>query len=80
MVGEHDALFSSSAVGFAAQSESVHAFEREYYAPEARLETHVVAGVGHSLNVHRGASEFYDLTRDWFDRTFAAVSGPSRPA
>ncbi|MFD3839039.1 alpha/beta hydrolase [Streptomyces sp. NPDC058642] len=80
VVGEHDALFSSSDVGFAARSEAVHAFERGYYAPEAQLETHVVPGVGHSLNVHRGAAEFYDLARDWFDRRFAAVRGPSRPA
>jgi pimeloyl-ACP methyl ester carboxylesterase len=80
VVGEHDALFSSSDVGFAAQSEAVHTFEREYYAPEAELETHVVPGVGHSLNVHRGTVEFYDVARDWFDRRFADVRGPSRPA
>ncbi|MCX3060318.1 alpha/beta hydrolase [Streptomyces beihaiensis] len=70
VVGEHDALFSSADVGFAATSDSVRAFEKGYYAPGADLEAHVIAGCGHSLTIHRTAADCYALTRDWLDRTF----------
>ncbi|MER7758940.1 alpha/beta hydrolase [Streptomyces sp. NPDC097619] len=72
VVGEHDALFSSADVAFAADSESVHAFEQSFYAPEAELETHVIAGTGHSLTVHRTAPESYALTERWLNRKLSA--------
>ncbi|MGW6704461.1 alpha/beta hydrolase [Streptomyces sp. NPDC054956] len=72
VVGEHDALFSSADVGFAADSEAVHAFEEGFYGPEAELETHVVPATGHSLNVHRSAPEAYALTARWLHRKLSA--------
>lgn len=68
VVGEHDALFSSADVGFAARSEAVHDFEKDFYAPEAELETHVIAGTGHSLNLHRTAPDWYAIAEHWLDR------------
>ena len=68
VVGEHDALFSSKDVAFAAESSAVHAFEQHFYAPEAELEAHVVLGTGHSLNIHHTAPEWYALAGNWLDR------------
>lgn len=68
VVGERDALFSGAAVSFAADSASVHEFEKDFYAPEARLETHVIPRAGHSLNIHRNAPDWFKLTHNWADR------------
>lgn len=68
VVGEHDALFSSEDVGFAATSGAVHAFEESFYAAESELEAHVVPCTGHSLNVHRNAPDSYAIVREWVDR------------
>ncbi|MFF5258483.1 alpha/beta hydrolase [Actinomadura viridis] len=67
VVGEHDALFSSEHVAFAAESGPVHDFEKEFYAPEARLEAHVLPGAGHSLNIHRNAVDWFETARRWAD-------------
>jgi pimeloyl-ACP methyl ester carboxylesterase len=71
VVGQHDALFSSADVSFAATSEAVHAFEKTFYAEGLDLETHVVPGAGHSLNVHDNAGEWFALARAWVDRVTA---------
>ncbi|AZM45808.1 hypothetical protein DMB38_08160 [Streptomyces sp. WAC 06738] len=68
VVGEHDALFSSADVDFAATGEAVLAFEADFYAAESELEAHVIPGAGHSLNVHRNATDSYAIVRDWVDR------------
>jgi pimeloyl-ACP methyl ester carboxylesterase len=78
VVGEHDALFSSEDVRFAADAQSVHAFEEPFYAPEARLETHVVAGAGHSLNIHRSAPEWYAVLAGWADRHLGGAAPRAR--
>jgi pimeloyl-ACP methyl ester carboxylesterase len=68
VVGEHDALLRGKDVEYPADSRSVQRFEQDFYAPEAELETHVIADTGHSLNLHRNARAGYQLTREWLDR------------
>ncbi|MEN3304638.1 MAG: hypothetical protein V7603_840 [Micromonosporaceae bacterium] len=68
VVGEHDALLRGEGVKLAADARSVRCFERGFYAPGAELAAHVIAGTGHSLNLHRSAREGYQLVREWLDR------------
>ncbi|GLW66946.1 alpha/beta hydrolase [Actinomadura rubrobrunea] len=68
VVGEHDALFGGEGAGFPPETAAVHAFEESFYAPEARLETHVLPGAGHSLNLHRNATDWFEIVRKWADR------------
>ena len=49
----------------------VQRLELGFFAAEARLETHVIAGAGHALNLHRAAPRGYRLVRDWLDRRLA---------
>lgn len=72
VVGEHDALFSSADVGFAATSEAVEEFEKDFYTSSASLTTHVLPGTGHSLNLHRTAPRTYQLIHDWLRAHLAA--------
>ena len=74
VIAEHDALFSSEDVAFAAESAAVHAFEQSFYAPEAELEAHVILGTGHSLNLHHTAPEWYALASKWLDHKESKVS------
>ena len=65
VVGQYDALFAGEKVKFCADSASVHEFESAFYAPDARLETHVIPLSGHSLNLHRNAVEWFEIARQW---------------
>jgi hypothetical protein len=76
-VGQYDALFCGEAVGFGRDSASVHAYEEAFYSPEARLETRVIPDAGHSLNLHRNATDWFEIVLDWLDRR---VPGNGRPA
>jgi pimeloyl-ACP methyl ester carboxylesterase len=84
VVGEHDALFSGEQVAFAAEAGQVHEFEQSFYATEARLETRILPGAGHSLNLHRNAADWFEETRDWMDRRVGtgapSASGHDKPA
>jgi pimeloyl-ACP methyl ester carboxylesterase len=77
VVGAHDALFSGDEVAFTAEAGPVHAFEQRFYSPEARLETHVIPGAGHSLNVHRNAADWFEIARRWTDHHAGAAPAPA---
>jgi pimeloyl-ACP methyl ester carboxylesterase len=72
VVGERDALFSSEAVSFAAETAAVREFEKDFYAPGAKLEVHVIPQAGHSLNLHRSAPRWFAIAREWSDRHIGA--------
>jgi pimeloyl-ACP methyl ester carboxylesterase len=81
-VGQYDALFCGEAVGFGQDMASVHAYESAFYSPEARLETRVIPGAGHSLNLHRNAETWFGIALDWVDREVTGVDrldGTDRP-
>jgi pimeloyl-ACP methyl ester carboxylesterase len=77
VIGEHDALFSSAAVSFAADARAVHEFEKGFYAPQAQLEVHVIPGAGHSLNIHRSAPTWFAIAREWASRHLPATTAPA---
>ena len=62
LVGEHDSAVPGA---------DVQRLEQGFFAAEARLETRVIAGAGHALNLHRTAPRGYRLVRDWLDRRLA---------
>jgi pimeloyl-ACP methyl ester carboxylesterase len=68
VVGQYDALYCGKAVRYGHDSESVHIYERAFFSPEARLETHVIPDAGHSLNLHRNARTWFAIAEKWVKR------------
>ncbi|WP_024803597.1 alpha/beta hydrolase [Nocardia sp. BMG51109] len=63
--GSKDRL--SCGIGYAvcASSETLHAAEAPYFAPEARLRTFVLPGSGHSVNLARNTVDYQAAVVDW---------------
>ncbi|SEE63020.1 hypothetical protein SAMN04489729_8435 [Amycolatopsis lurida] len=65
-VGSKDVLFCGLfALRDCSSGETLRPAEAPFYRPEARLSTYVLSGAGHSLALHRNASEYRDATRVW---------------
>ncbi|HEU4349477.1 MAG TPA: alpha/beta fold hydrolase [Actinoplanes sp.] len=74
VVGEKDQLFSAGEDG-RPEIEPALDRERACFAPAAELEIAVVAGSGHALTIHRTASDFFEVVREWADRRLGGPSG-----
>ncbi|WP_394361677.1 alpha/beta hydrolase [Amycolatopsis sp. SB7-3] len=65
-VGSEDILFCGLfSLRDCSSAESLRPAEAPFYRPEAELSTYVLSGAGHSLALHRNASQYRDATRDW---------------
>ncbi|MFJ8816402.1 alpha/beta hydrolase [Amycolatopsis thermoflava] len=53
-----------------ASDATLHASEAPFFPPEAQLETTVIPGAGHNLNLHRNAGTFFDRAVRWFQDHF----------
>ncbi|MEU6425749.1 alpha/beta hydrolase [Microbispora sp. NPDC046973] len=66
-VGQHDDLFCNGPYLQCTDAAAVKTWESWFYPAEARLETFVLAGAGHALNLHRNAGDFFAAVRGWLD-------------
>lgn len=80
VAGEHDALFAGEDVPIAPESAAVREFEKDFYAPDADLEVHVIPKAGHSLNIHQSAPDWFAVARAWADRVTSATVTAGRSA
>ncbi|WP_410585554.1 hypothetical protein [Amycolatopsis sp. lyj-108] len=65
-VGEKDILFCGLfALRDCSNARTLRPAEAPFYRPEAELSTYVLSGAGHSLALHRNASQYRDATRVW---------------
>jgi pimeloyl-ACP methyl ester carboxylesterase len=67
MVGQYDRLLCAADGTDCSSSEVLYQQEKQWY-PHTSLETVVMPGTGHVLNMHRTAPRAYEITRDWMDR------------
>lgn len=65
IVGDQDAPFCDPASCSAAGGLTL---EAGFYPPDACVETSVIAGAGHDLNLHFQAQQAYDDVLEWLDR------------
>jgi pimeloyl-ACP methyl ester carboxylesterase len=72
VAGAHDALFAGDDVPVAPDSAAVHEFERDFYAPGADLEVHMIPQAGHSLNIHESAADWFAIALAWAQRVAPA--------
>jgi alpha-beta hydrolase superfamily lysophospholipase len=74
-VGQYDNAFCYPATDLSCASPAdVLARERADYSPAAQLEGYVVAGSGHSINLHPNARDWFVAANDWVARHV-----PARP-
>ncbi|TCO59768.1 alpha/beta hydrolase [Actinocrispum wychmicini] len=72
-VGSKDVLFCGLlALRDCSSAASLRAQEAPYYSAAADLTTYVLPGAGHSLALHRNASDYRDATRAWLTGHFGA--------
>lgn len=81
IVGDQDAAFCDPASCSAAGGLTL---EAGFYPPDACVETSVIAGAGHDLNLHFQAQQAYDDILEWLDRrvgsdTRFAAPSPCQP-
>jgi len=68
-VGQNDASFCNDTLGQSCDdSAAVLARESADFSPQACLETYVLAGSGHDINVHPGAPRWFAAANDWVSR------------
>lgn len=77
IVGDHDAAFCAPPTCSASGS---LAAEAAFFSPDACLETAVIAGAGHDLNLHLQAPITYDVVLDWLDRRVGRDPRKTPPA
>ncbi|MGW0520395.1 alpha/beta hydrolase [Crossiella sp. NPDC003009] len=65
VVGDRDVLFTGEGASDCTSAATLLAGERPLYGDGVALEAFVVPETGHSLNLHRTASQWYDVARDW---------------
>ncbi|MGM1059232.1 alpha/beta hydrolase [Saccharothrix sp. Mg75] len=66
VMGSGDGNFCGPPLGADCSSaEALRASEGRFYAPEARLRTHVVPGYGHSLNFSANAPDYHRAVVEW---------------
>ncbi|WP_433499653.1 alpha/beta hydrolase [Sphaerimonospora sp. CA-214678] len=66
-VGGHDDLFCNGPYLQCTDAEAVKTWESWFFPPEAHLETFVLDGAGHALNLHRNATAWFAAAREWLD-------------
>ena len=65
VVGDHDRAFCGAPTCSASGS---LAAEANFFSPDACVETAVILGAGHDLNLHFQAQDAYDAILSWMDR------------
>ncbi|MBW4548437.1 MAG: alpha/beta hydrolase [Symplocastrum torsivum CPER-KK1] len=65
-VGQYDGSFCTGNI--CESAENVAALEAPFFSPEANLQTFVLPGAGHSLNLHPNAPEWFEAARQWSDQ------------
>jgi pimeloyl-ACP methyl ester carboxylesterase len=80
VAGEHDALFAGEGVHVVPESAAVREFEKDFYAPGADLEVHMIPRAGHSLNVHESATAWFAIALAWAERVAPARRLTPAPA
>ena len=67
VVGQNDGFYCSSTV--CNSSTNVAQNEASYFSPLAHLATFVLPEAGHVINLHLNASEWYEMARQWSDKS-----------
>jgi pimeloyl-ACP methyl ester carboxylesterase len=67
-VGQHDQLLCGTTID-CSTAQSVSAWEAQFYPPQARLAVYVLAGAGHSINLHRNAAVWSRAAAAWIRGT-----------
>lgn len=65
-VGQYDGSFCTGNI--CESAENVAAFEAPFFSPEANLQTYVLPGAGHSINLAPNAPDWFEAARQWSDR------------
>jgi pimeloyl-ACP methyl ester carboxylesterase len=71
-VGQYDGSFCTGDI--CQSADNVAAFEAPFFSPEANLETFVLPGAGHSINLAPNAPEWFEAARQWSDRYVGATT------
>jgi alpha-beta hydrolase superfamily lysophospholipase len=71
-VGQYDGSFCTGNI--CENAENVAAFEAPFFSPEAKLQTFVLPGAGHSINLALNAPEWFEAARQWSDRYVGATA------
>jgi pimeloyl-ACP methyl ester carboxylesterase len=74
LLGDQDAIFCGGVVN-CADPAGWHAYESDFFLPEACLETVIYPDTGHNLSLHTGAPTVHAEMVDWADRVLAAAPG-----
>jgi pimeloyl-ACP methyl ester carboxylesterase len=74
-VGQYDESFCTGDI--CQSAENVAAFEAPFFSPESNLQTFVLPGAGHSINLAANASEWFEAARQWSDRYVGATTPPT---
>lgn len=70
VIGQDDEIFCGGVGGAdCSTAASVKAHETPYW-PQADLSTYVLAGAGHDINMHYGATDWFAAARQWLQGTF----------
>ena len=73
-VGQYDGSFCTGTI--CESAENVAAFEANFFSPEAQLQTYVLPGAGHSMNLAVNASDWFEAAHQWSDRYVGATTPP----
>ncbi|MFP4099394.1 alpha/beta hydrolase [Coleofasciculus sp.] len=76
-IGQNDFPFCSGDICDSA--ENVLAFESQFFAPQAMLQTYLLPDAGHSINLALNAPLWYEEARLWSNRFFGEDSTKSVP-
>ncbi len=71
-VGQYDGSFCTGNICDSA--ENVAAFEAPFFSPQAQLQTFVLPGAGHSINLALNAPEWFEAAHQWSDHYVGATT------
>jgi pimeloyl-ACP methyl ester carboxylesterase len=74
--GDHDGLFCVALLGNCASASALLAAEAPYYAPAACLQTYLLPGAGHDVNLATNAPAYQEAAADWADAVTGAGPEP----
>ena len=75
-VGGADSLFCVELLGNCASAEALRTTEKPYYSAQACLQTHVLPGAGHSINLATNTQSYHDAAGAWADAYVGATAAP----
>jgi pimeloyl-ACP methyl ester carboxylesterase len=76
-VGRYDKLMCRSDATDCSSASSLLAQEAPYYSTRACLQSFVLPGAGHDINLHRNAPDFFAVAARWSDRWVGSSAPPT---